>query len=676
MIMDRGEKERIPSYVAGGMQGLNKAMVIVGFLILLLNPLTVVVSQKHASTPPRGWNSYDSYSWVISEQEFLRNAELVSQKLLPFGYEYAVVDFLWFRKLEPGASVLSAGFDHIDEWGRPVPDPARWPSSYGGQGLKPIADRLHAMGLKFGIHVMRGISTQAVKDNTPVFGDLSQTWRARDIALQDEACSWMPQCFLHVNESSEGGRLFIQSLYDLYASWEVDFVKHDCVFGSGDFSLDEITSVSQAIVTTGRPIVYSISPGVQANPLMATFVNGFVNMYRVTGDDWDTWHDLQSHFDVARDFAAAGLIGAPGLLGLSWPDLDMLPIGFLTDPGYRIFLNTISSFVTCLLGEFYVLYALAQSVHFACLHNTRSSRLLLEEQRTQMTLWAMARSPLMFGGDMINIDDTTIDILTNQIALEINENSYGNMEVQISDVMQQYTPSVNLLGCRDAAGTYWKLRGDSTAKNYLKLCWTREELTEGGCFHWNPSSADLTARKQKKTATRQIRVGRVLMHENWPSCLDAQVDTQNTFSPCAQRRTQIWHVKPDKKLVNNITKLCAVVNELNYTGSISEQTLSFDTRIWMARGIGGEYYIALFNLQEQSVDVSLPSSGIVEVGLKLPRAMNDTIGNQPRGLSRMDYQCKGKEAWSNQNIETLKGILYATIAPHGCVLFSLQCDLS
>lgn len=504
-------------------------MTIVGFFIFFLIPLSVC--QQHADTPPRGWNSYDSYSWVISEQEFLHNANLVAQRLLPFGYEYVVVDFLWFRKMEPGASVTSAGFDIVDEWGRPIPDPARWPSSRDGQGLKPIADQVHAMGLKFGIHVMRGISTQAVKDNTPVLGNLNQTWRARDIALQDEACSWMPHCFVHVNESSEGGQAFIQSLYNLYASWEVDFVKHDCVFGLDDFSLEEITTVSQAIATTGRPMLYSISPGVQANPRMATLINSFVNMYRVTGDDWDSWHDLQSHFDVARDFAAADLIGAPGLLGFSWPDLDMLPMGFLTDPG-------------------------------AAHGPNRWSRLSLQEKRTQMTLWAMARSPLMFGGDMISVDDTTFDILTNKIALEINANSYGNMEVQILDAIQEYTPM--------------------------------------------------------------------------------------------------------KELVNNTTMLFAVVDELNHNRSIAELRQRFHTRIWMARGIGGEYYVALFNLEKWSIDVSLPLIGIVEEGLQIRRVTNDT----------MDYQCQGKEAWSNRDIRTMNGRLHATLAPHGCALFSLHCYLS
>ncbi|MCO5600396.1 hypothetical protein L7F22_054508 [Adiantum nelumboides] len=317
----------------------------------------------------------------------------------------------------------------------------------------------------------------------------------------------------------------------------------------------------------------------------------------ITGDDWDTWHDLQSHFDVARDFAAAGLIGAPGLLGFSWPDLDMLPIGFLTDPGADHGPN-------------------------------RLSRLSLEEQRTQMTLWAMARSPLMFGGDMVNVDDTTIDILTNQIALEINGNSYGNTEVQISGVEQHDTPSVKLLG-------------------------------------------SFTARKQNKITTQQFRAGRVLIHENWPSCLEALVNAQNTFSPCSQQRTQIWHVKPDKKLVNQRTKLCAVVNQLNYTGSKQRH---FDTRIWMARGLGGDFYVAFFNLQKRSVDISVPLIGIVEEGLKLSRATNYTNLIRQWVDSRMDYQCKGKEAWSNQDVEAGSGILHAILPPHGCALFSLQCS--
>ncbi|XLT08677.1 hypothetical protein HN51_054470 [Arachis hypogaea] len=65
---------------------------------------------------------------------------------------------------------------------------------------------------------------------------------------------------------------------------------------------------------------------------MAKDVIGLVSMYRITGDEWDTWWDVKGHFDVTRDFATSNLIGASGLNGKFWPDLDMLPFGWLTDP--------------------------------------------------------------------------------------------------------------------------------------------------------------------------------------------------------------------------------------------------------------------------------------------------------------------------------------------------------
>jgi hypothetical protein len=62
----------------------------------------------------------------------------------------------------------SLGFDVIDQWGRMVPDPVRWPSSRGGNGFSKVAKKVHSLGLKFGIHIMAGISTQAVNANTPI----------------------------------------------------------------------------------------------------------------------------------------------------------------------------------------------------------------------------------------------------------------------------------------------------------------------------------------------------------------------------------------------------------------------------------------------------------------------------------------------------------------------------
>ncbi|KAL5724924.1 hypothetical protein ACHQM5_008126 [Ranunculus cassubicifolius] len=356
-----------------------------------------------AETPPRGWNSYDSFSWTISEPEFLQNAEDVSRVLLPHGYQYVVVDYLWYRKKVEGAHQRSIGLDYIDEWGRLVPDPERWPSSKEGEGFAQVSEKVHAMGLKFGIHVMRGLSVQAFNANTPIFDttkggaymESGRKWTARDIGLKDRTCSWA-QGFMSINTSLGAGKAFMRSLYRQYADWGVDFVKNDCVFGD-DFDANEINVVSEVLKEMDRPILYSLSPGTNATPKLAKEVSNLVNMYRVTGDDWDLWKHVESHFDVARDFAAANMIGAKGLRGKSWPDLDMLPLGWLTDPES------------------------SQGPH-------RMSNLTLDEQRTQMTLWSMAKSPLMFGGDMRKLDNATHRIIAHPILLEINSYSTENKE--------------------------------------------------------------------------------------------------------------------------------------------------------------------------------------------------------------------------------------------------------
>ncbi|KAE9614944.1 putative alpha-galactosidase [Lupinus albus] len=243
----------------------------------------------------------------------------------------------------------------------------------------------------------------------------------------------MSNGFMALNVTSGAGKAFLRSIYELYISWGVDFgtviilyiyiyiyisyprfyfvhptsylygffaflvVKLDCVFGE-DLDFEEITYVSQILKDHKPSIVFSLSPGVSATPNMAKTINGLVNMYRVTGDDWDQWSQVVTHFDVARDYAAAKLTGAQGLNGYSWPDLDMLPFGWLTDPAAK------------------------EGPH-------RSTNLNLVEQQTQMTLWCMAKSPIMYGGDLRNLDSWTKDgVITNPTLLFINSNSTDNTE--------------------------------------------------------------------------------------------------------------------------------------------------------------------------------------------------------------------------------------------------------
>ncbi|GAY36223.1 hypothetical protein CUMW_020720 [Citrus unshiu] len=245
---------------------------------------------EHAALPPRGWNSYDSFCWIISEQEFLESADIVAKRLLPHGYEYVVVDYLWYRKKVKGAHIDSEGIDLIDEWGRMVPDPERWPSSKGGKGFTEIAKKVHDIGLKFGIHVMKGISTQAVNANTLIYDydkggpymEAGRQWRAQDIAIKEKPCAWMPHGFMAVNTKLGAGKAFLRSLHKQYADWGVDFVKHDCAFGD-DLDEGEIAVVSEVFKgQQNRPIIYSLSPGTSATPAMAQKINGLANMYRIT----------------------------------------------------------------------------------------------------------------------------------------------------------------------------------------------------------------------------------------------------------------------------------------------------------------------------------------------------------------------------------------------------------
>ncbi|KAJ7548536.1 hypothetical protein O6H91_07G015700 [Diphasiastrum complanatum] len=521
--------------VSMAMSGRRKSLDFSGFVItsqqfLIISCLmvSVAVAQELAITPPRGWNSYDSFSWTITEDQFLANAQIVATTLKSSGYEYVVIDFLWFRMRLPGASVTSPGFDIIDEWGRPVPDPVRWPSTAGGKGFAPIAEKVHAMGLKFGIHVMRGISTAAVANNTPILGAQGspegaggRPWSAQDIALTSQPCSWMPGCFVSVNTSSEGGTAFINSLYQQYASWGVDFVKHDCVFGADDLSLDEITAVSQAIANTSRPIVYSLSPGVRATPSMGSAVNELVHMYRVTSDDWDTWGDVALHFDVARDFAAAGLIGAQGLQdGYSWPDLDMLPLGWLTDPGAN------------------------KGPH-------RPTNLSPDEQKSQ-------------------IDQDTLDLITNPVMLNINAYSFGNAEIAAGPLLgSQALPVLSLAACSETKGASWAVKKSSIPGAYDQLCWTIPtasiaQTNSEGCLNWTMSSLSSISGTWQQAMDSKNNIGHLGNAHVWSydagnMCLDsldyrsnlgilhlsnleahAGIMTSGQFLPCSKQKSQVF----------------------------------------------------------------------------------------------------------------------------------------
>jgi alpha-galactosidase len=351
-----------------------------------------------ASTPPLGWNSWDIFGTSVTEQQIRDQADAMARHLLPSGYDTLTVDIQWYEpdsvghRYRPGAELT------MDEYGRLTPALKKFPSAADGAGFKPLADYVHSKGLKFGIHIMRGIPRQAVARNTPVLGTEA---RALDIALTRSVCAWNPDMY-GVDATKAEGQAYYDSLFALYASWGVDYIKVDDISRPYDaVQQAEIEAIRKAIDKTGRPIALSLSPG--ATPLRAgEHVMEHANLWRITDDFWDRWGLLREMFERLDEWTPYRRSGA-------WPDADMLPLGII---------------------EF-----------------DRPTQFTRDEQYTLMTLWSIGRSPLIFGGDMTKLDALTLELLTNPEMLEVNQRSENNRQVSRENNLIVWTADIP--GSRD-----------------------------------------------------------------------------------------------------------------------------------------------------------------------------------------------------------------------------------
>jgi alpha-L-fucosidase len=353
-------------------------------LVLNSAPVPAAFSNGVAATPPMGWNSYDAWGTSITEAETLANAAAMSKFLRPHGWEYVVIDARWydsvssfddrdFNKERSGVRLAA------DEFGRLLPATNRFPSSVGGVGFKPLADQIHALGLKFGFHMMRGIPRQAVLARTPIEGS---AFTAADAGNTNSICGWCPDMFGVQNTAA--GQAWYDSMFRLYAAWGLNFIKVDDL--SVPYSAHEIEMIRKAIDKCGRPIVFSTSPG-PTEVRYAEHVRTNANMWRISGDFWDRWKDLNHAFDL---IAAWQGVGRPG----HWPDADMIPFGHLG--------------IKCTIAG-----------------KERQTRFTKDEQRTLMSLWSLASSPLMLGANLTDLDDWTLSLLTNDEVLAVNQDALG-----------------------------------------------------------------------------------------------------------------------------------------------------------------------------------------------------------------------------------------------------------
>lgn len=365
---------------------------------------------KFAPTPPMGWNSWDCFGAAVTEQQTRANADYMAEHLKRHGWQYIVVDIQWYEPQAKGWNYRQGARLTMDGYGRLLPATNRFPSAENGNGFKSLAGYVHSLGLKFGLHMMRGIPRQAVAENTPILGT---SLHAADIADKSSTCQWNSDMY-GVDMRKAGAQAYYNSIFDQYAKWGVDFVKVDDL--SRPYHAAEIEAIRKAIDQTGRAIVFSTSPG--ATPLSeGKNIEDHANMWRISDDFWDRWPALKEQFARCADWTPYRGAG-------HFPDADMLPLG--------------------------AIHALQHGhTHFTP-----------GEQYTLMTLWSICRSPLMFGGDLSQTDSFTLSLLTNDEVLAVDQHSAGghqlfdhdNLIAWVADVPGSSDKYLALFNARDTGG--------------------------------------------------------------------------------------------------------------------------------------------------------------------------------------------------------------------------------
>lgn len=392
-----------------------------------------------APMPTMGWNSWDAFGASVTEAEYLDNARILAERFLPSGYDMATVDIQWYEAGATSSWYRPFAPLVLDAWGRPQPATKRFPSAAGGRGFAPLAAQVHAMGLRFGVHLMRGIPRQAVGLELPIAGS---RWRCHEVADPSSTCAWNTD-MCGVNADHPGAFDWYRAWFAQLAEWGVDFVKVDDI-AAPNYHAREVELIRRAIDAAGRRIVLSLSPG--PAPLeQGAHLQAHANQWRVCNDFWDTWPQL-------RDNLANLVKWAPYARAGAWPDADMLPVGKI---GLRNF-----------DGDG---------------HGERDTRFTRDEQVLMLTAWTCARSPLILGADLRRLDDWTLRLLTNPEVLVLLR-ARGSREWHSTAQGHRFV-------CSDPRGAWaawlntsdapWGVRVPDGTPDARRDCWARTDLPGG-----------------------------------------------------------------------------------------------------------------------------------------------------------------------------------------------------
>jgi hypothetical protein len=434
------------------MSSLGRAAALLTLLALPAHAATL------APTPPMGWNSWDAYGLTITEQQFRDNVAEFA-KLKPFGWTYAVIDEGWYMANPQGKNLKERQYQ-IDGNGLLLPALSRFPSAVDNAGLKPLGDLVHSKGLKFGVHIIRGIPKDAVDKNLPIAGS---NFHAPEAADTSDLCPWDDGNY--GIKDNAAGQAYYDTMVKKYADWGVDFIKVDCI-ADHPYKGSEIHQIAKAIKNSGREIVLSLSPG-PTNISHAAEVGALAQMWRIADDSWDGWSFAPNNWPngVLTGFTKLAewhSYAKPG----NWPDADMLPFGSLRpNPGW---------------GE------------------ARQSRLSEDEEKTFFTLWATARSPLILGGNLTELPAHTRKLLTNKAVIAVNQTAWESYPVE-GLTQPDAKAWVALTGSRQNPSQTVAVFNTSDKAQTFKASW--KELSLKGTSH---SATDLWSGKKISASTRLV----------------------------------------------------------------------------------------------------------------------------------------------------------------------------
>lgn len=588
-----------------------------------------------AMTPPMGWNSWDCYYSSVTEKEVMQNAHyLVDNDLVKHGWEYVVIDIRWYcnhPSLGGGNYNQNGTQDYVlDQYGRYLPSPTRFPSVMvdgENKGFKAIADSLHNMGLKFGIHIMRGVPKAVIGSEYQLKGSEETAW-SNVYSSTTPPCTWLKDNLLVKN--NEYGQLYYNSIMDLYAEWGVDFIKVDDI--ARPFYTNEIHMIRKAIDQTGRPIVLSLSPG-KTQYTYAKECLANANMWRMMDDLWDSWNAVDAVFAEAHEWSKYAQVG-------NYADCDMLPLGqiamTIADRGYT------------------------------SADKGRWTNLSKNEQLTMMTLWGICHSPLFFGGEMTMNDEFTLSLLNNEEYHQMHK--YGIEAHQV-------------LNNKKTGLTVWTSTEPETGDRYLALFQrdATEEQSEA------VARSGLISRKGTRSYMLEADITGAerlkIVVSNWgdgfsydradliePVLIDAEGNETSLTTMTASSYSSEWGTLNINKNVEGGTLRVDGKSYSTGLGLNAQCTLVYDLP-------EGHTYTTFRSLcgYDSSCDTDNPSSSgtTMEFLVYTPKNAEHDFDLQQIGYEE-NAAVEMYDIWAKENIGSVTGSIHAAIPNHGVKLFKLK----